>query len=251
MPMMARLADAAPQTTRTGASRSSGTACGRSPTSRAGACASRAATCATSPGSTRSCASWAARSAPGEPCSTARSSPSTSRAGRASSACSRACTSTSESAIRRRVADTPVVYMIFDLLYLDGHSTMPLPYTERRALLEELDLNGALAARRLPRRRRRGDARGQRRAGPRGRRRQAARQPLRARAAAAARWLKIKNHLQPGVRDRRLAAGRGRPQRRRSARWRSATTTTGSCATPATSAPASRSRRCGADAPSC
>ncbi|HWF72093.1 MAG TPA: DNA polymerase ligase N-terminal domain-containing protein, partial [Solirubrobacteraceae bacterium] len=35
---------------------------------------------------------------------------------------------TSSSAIRRRVADTPVVYAIFDLLYLDGHSLMGLPY---------------------------------------------------------------------------------------------------------------------------
>ncbi|MCC7364516.1 MAG: DNA ligase D [Dehalococcoidia bacterium] len=44
--------------------------------------------------------------------------------------------------IRRRVADTPVVYMIFDLLYLDGRSTMQLPYTERRRLLEGLALTG-------------------------------------------------------------------------------------------------------------
>ncbi len=49
---------------------------------------------------------------------------------------------TSESTIRRRVSDTPVVYMIFDVLWLEGHLTMPLPYTERRKLLEELDLNG-------------------------------------------------------------------------------------------------------------
>lgn len=49
---------------------------------------------------------------------------------------------TSESTIRRRVSDTPVVYMIFDVLWLEGHTTMPLPYTERRKLLESLDLNG-------------------------------------------------------------------------------------------------------------
>jgi bifunctional non-homologous end joining protein LigD len=48
----------------------------------------------------------------------------------------------SESTIRRRVSDTPVVYMLFDVLWLEGHSTMSLPYTERRKLLEELDLNG-------------------------------------------------------------------------------------------------------------
>jgi bifunctional non-homologous end joining protein LigD len=48
----------------------------------------------------------------------------------------------SESTIRRRVSDTPVVYMIFDVLWLEGHLTMPLPYTERRKRLDDLDLNG-------------------------------------------------------------------------------------------------------------
>jgi bifunctional non-homologous end joining protein LigD len=50
---------------------------------------------------------------------------------------------TSTSAIRRLVASTPVVYAIFDLLYLDGHSLMALPYQQRRARLEELGLGGA------------------------------------------------------------------------------------------------------------
>jgi bifunctional non-homologous end joining protein LigD len=49
---------------------------------------------------------------------------------------------TSESAIRRLARETPVVYAIFDLLYLDGRITMGLAYRERRALLEQLDLNG-------------------------------------------------------------------------------------------------------------
>jgi bifunctional non-homologous end joining protein LigD len=35
-----------------------------------------------------------------------------------------------------------VSYVIFDLLYLDGHTTMALPYRERRALLEGLELRG-------------------------------------------------------------------------------------------------------------
>jgi bifunctional non-homologous end joining protein LigD len=48
----------------------------------------------------------------------------------------------SDSAVRRRMKDTPVTYVIFDLLYLDGHSTMPLTYEERRGLLEELELEG-------------------------------------------------------------------------------------------------------------
>jgi len=50
---------------------------------------------------------------------------------------------TSESVIRRLAEERPVTYEIFDLLYLDGRSKMALPYVERRALLEELDLNGA------------------------------------------------------------------------------------------------------------
>jgi bifunctional non-homologous end joining protein LigD len=46
----------------------------------------------------------------------------------------------SESAVRRLVKETPVTYVIFDLLWLDGHSLMDLPYTERRARLAELEL---------------------------------------------------------------------------------------------------------------
>jgi bifunctional non-homologous end joining protein LigD len=49
---------------------------------------------------------------------------------------------TSASAIRRLSSSMPVVYAIFDLLYLDGHSLMGLPYEERRARLEELGLGG-------------------------------------------------------------------------------------------------------------
>jgi bifunctional non-homologous end joining protein LigD len=48
----------------------------------------------------------------------------------------------SSSAIRRRMADTPVVYAIFDLLHLDGHSLLDLPYSERRKRLEALGLSG-------------------------------------------------------------------------------------------------------------
>jgi bifunctional non-homologous end joining protein LigD len=49
---------------------------------------------------------------------------------------------TSASAIRRFQSTMPVVYAIFDLLYLDGHSLMDLPYRERRARLESLELKG-------------------------------------------------------------------------------------------------------------
>jgi bifunctional non-homologous end joining protein LigD len=49
---------------------------------------------------------------------------------------------TSPSSIRRLSKSTPVVYAIFDLLYLDGHSLMGLPYEERRVRLEGLGLGG-------------------------------------------------------------------------------------------------------------
>ncbi len=49
---------------------------------------------------------------------------------------------TSPSAVKRLMGSTPVVYAIFDLLYLDGHSLMGLPYRERRARLEALELGG-------------------------------------------------------------------------------------------------------------
>jgi len=38
----------------------------------------------------------------------------------------------------RRAGTTPVVFVAFDLLHLDGHDTMGLPLTNRRALLEQL-----------------------------------------------------------------------------------------------------------------
>jgi bifunctional non-homologous end joining protein LigD len=49
---------------------------------------------------------------------------------------------TSPSAVRRLMASTPVVYAIFDLLYLGGHSLTGLPYEQRRERLEELGLQG-------------------------------------------------------------------------------------------------------------
>jgi len=46
------------------------------------------------------------------------------------------------SAVRERAAVQPVVLMLFDVLWLAGHSTCERPYTERRTLLERLDLAG-------------------------------------------------------------------------------------------------------------
>ncbi len=43
---------------------------------------------------------------------------------------------------KRMAKDAPVTYVIFDLLWLDGHSLMGLPYLERRERLSELALTG-------------------------------------------------------------------------------------------------------------
>ena len=48
----------------------------------------------------------------------------------------------SESQARRLAKDAPVTYVIFDLLWLDGHSLMALPYAERRERLAALELSG-------------------------------------------------------------------------------------------------------------
>ena len=48
----------------------------------------------------------------------------------------------SDSAVRRRMRDIPATYVAFDLLYLDGHSTLPLTYEQRRELLDALGLEG-------------------------------------------------------------------------------------------------------------
>ncbi len=49
---------------------------------------------------------------------------------------------TSPSAVRRLSTSTPVVYAIFDLLYLDGHNLMAHSYQERRERLQALELGG-------------------------------------------------------------------------------------------------------------
>src|SRR4051812_34367987 len=47
----------------------------------------------------------------------------------------------SEAAVQARVNEVPVRFMAFDVIWLDGRDVSELPYTERRALLDELDLN--------------------------------------------------------------------------------------------------------------
>jgi len=46
------------------------------------------------------------------------------------------------SRVRRLAESVPVTYMIFDLMHLDGHSALEIPYKERRRLLEGLELAG-------------------------------------------------------------------------------------------------------------
>jgi bifunctional non-homologous end joining protein LigD len=45
-------------------------------------------------------------------------------------------------AVRRLASATPVTYLLFDLLWLDGHSLMALPFSERRERLSALGLAG-------------------------------------------------------------------------------------------------------------
>ena len=98
-----------------------------------------------------------------------------------------------EAAVRRGRRTTPVVYAIFDLLFLDGHSTMRRPLAERRPLLEGLGLSGP--AWRVPAAHADGDAPsdGRPRTCARGRGGQAPRQPLRAGPAHGA-WIKVRLH---------------------------------------------------------
>jgi len=49
---------------------------------------------------------------------------------------------TNASQVRRLASTTPVTYLAFDVLHLDGRSTLALPYAERRSLLESLELQG-------------------------------------------------------------------------------------------------------------
>jgi len=43
---------------------------------------------------------------------------------------------------RRKAAEVPASYLVFDVLHLDGRDLMPLPWAERRPILESLGLGG-------------------------------------------------------------------------------------------------------------
>jgi bifunctional non-homologous end joining protein LigD len=49
---------------------------------------------------------------------------------------------TSDSAIRRQARDHPLAFVAFDLVWFDGHSLIDHPWTERRAALDDLALDG-------------------------------------------------------------------------------------------------------------
>ena len=144
-----------------------------------------------------------------------------------------------------RCATSPVTYVIFDLLYLDGHShDARCPTTSAASCSSELELDGP--AWRTPAYHV-GDGEAlleaTTRAGPRGHRRQAARLPVRARARAP-RLAEGQERPHAGRRDRRLDC-----RARAGAADASASLAVGfydgrrAAATPARSAPASPSRR--------
>ncbi len=49
---------------------------------------------------------------------------------------------TSESDVRRKMKEVPVTFMVFDVLWQEGHSLLGAPYSERRRLLAKLKLGG-------------------------------------------------------------------------------------------------------------
>lgn len=49
---------------------------------------------------------------------------------------------TKPTAVRQLMTSIPVIYLIFDILHLDGESTVDLTYDDRRELLESLELSG-------------------------------------------------------------------------------------------------------------
>ncbi|GAA4450268.1 DNA polymerase ligase N-terminal domain-containing protein [Phytohabitans houttuyneae] len=63
--------------------------------------------------------------------------------GRVSEAALRPRVRVTDGAAARRVASrVPVQYLVFDLLWVEGRATVDLPYTERRELLDALELAG-------------------------------------------------------------------------------------------------------------
>ena len=175
--------------------------------------AARAQRHATSRRATPRCASSAARWARAGSCSTARSWRSTSEGRPSFERLQSRMHLASDSAVRRRMRDIPATYVIFDLLYLDGHTTMRAPVRGAPRAARRARAGGAgVAHARLPPRRGQGPARRHARPRHRGHRRQEARLPLPARRARLA-LDQGQERPHPGRGDRRLDPGRGRAQR--------------------------------------
>jgi bifunctional non-homologous end joining protein LigD len=49
---------------------------------------------------------------------------------------------TSDATARRLATSVPLTYVVYDLLWLDGHSATALGYEQRRTLLDRLELAG-------------------------------------------------------------------------------------------------------------
>ena len=224
----------APARTTAGRSRSSGTACARSPTSRAAGCGwtqpQRARHHAALPGAARA---RARRSARARRCSTARSSRSTPTAAELPApAAPHAPDLRARGAAAGRSRE-PVTYVIFDLLWLDGRSLTGLPYEERR------ERAGSSSASTGPRGRRRPttSATARRCSRPRARRGSRASSPSgsTARTRPGRRspgWVKVKNVRRADVVVGGWMPGEGRPLRAARRAASSASTRTASCATP-------------------
>ena len=213
------LGRAARATTAAGRSRSSGTACARSPLR-----ARRAAPAVAQPQRHHAALSRArapqprAQLAPRDPRRRDRRLRRR-RPARASGRCSGACTSAPSAAARGWPRSTPVTYMIFDLLWLDGHSLMELPYAERRERLAELGLDAASAGRRpsTSSARARSCWRATEEQGLEGVVAKRLDSPLRA-GPAQRQLAEDQERPAPGVRHRRLDAGRGPARASASAR---------------------------------
>ena len=242
--MLASSRRAARATRTAGPSRSSGTACARSPSSRAaGAARSRHRARHQRP-ATRRCARLAA--ALGSRRGGARRRGRRVRRGRAA----RASRAPAPHARRQRAprcsgsrgsTRSPTSSSTCSTSTATRSWTSPTRSGGRAA--RPRARGGALAGAGPPRRRRGRAAGGLARPGARGHRRQAARLPLHARPPLVRRGSRSRTSPRV-VRRRRLAAGGGRAHRPRSARSASAPTRTASCATRAAWARATRSPSC-------
>ena len=106
--------------------------------------------------------------------------------------------------------EDPAAFVAFDLLSLDGHDTIALPYEERRArLLDAFEPGPGRIVPQPPGRRRRRAPGGHRQDGPGGDHGQAPGQPLPARASARRSWRKVKNRPQQEVVIGGFTAGTG------------------------------------------